>query len=263
MPQQTTAWAAHFALVLCMALALLPFPARAGEITMLFGGGYPPFYEHGTVEGQQTFESGLFIEFLEAFEATHPEFPIVKMRVPRKRIDQWLREGKAQAFSLSSPLFVKEEDRSLFAFSSPLFRSCDHVAARAGSGFEYTGPESLRGHHLGIVHGNGYGVLDPLIQSGAIETSTPYGEQPLVKMLLRGHVDLAVLNQHTGRTAIARLSVAPERIEFLEPPVYCFDLCVQVRRENRDFMEALNGFIARSKADGFLDTLERKWISAP
>ncbi|BBD06889.1 uncharacterized protein DFE_0163 [Desulfovibrio ferrophilus] len=244
-----------------LAALVQPAPAVAAEnIVMLFSGGYPPYYDFPSADDTNSNKPGFFTEFLAAFKRAHPEFSIIKTRLPRKRIDHWMREGRAQAFSLNSELFIKEEDRHLFEFSIPLCRSCDHLATRADAQFHYSGPDSLKGHLLGIVHGNGYGPLDPLIESGQIATAAPQGEQRLVKMLMLGHVNLAILNRETGRTAMERQGVAPGDIKFLDPPIYCFDLAVQVRKEHQAFLQSLNAFIKTSQTNGFMEYLRAKWL---
>ncbi|WP_461209062.1 substrate-binding periplasmic protein [Desulfocurvus sp. DL9XJH121] len=250
-------------LVLLLCLLCQPLPARAQQppedsvqtIRMAFGNYAPPFY----VTDGASLKTGLFVDFLRAFEAAYPNYHIKRVVLPRKRIDHALRKGAVDAFALNSPLFVPLGDRERYAFSLPLVRSCDHVAVRPGAEFEYQGPASLKGRTLGLVLGNGYGPLEPFMNEGLFRVERAQGEFRLLRMLDSGYLDAAVLNGHTARSAMRRNGMLEDSVVFLDPPVYCFHLAVQVQREHLGFVRDLDEFIAASRENGALERLVRIW----
>lgn len=252
---------AVLALLIALALPVAAPPHacaqdKAQSINMGLCPYYPPFYR---MQPDGTWH-GLFSQFLDAFQQAHPQYRINRVDMPRKRMDHALLQGKLDAFALNSPMFVPMRDREHYSFSRPLWRSCDYVAVRANDPFRYSGLESLEGRTLGLIHGNGYGPLDSMLANGKIKEERVRGGPRLVKMLLAGHVDVAVINEHSETTAMERMRIAPDTIRILEPPVYCFDLCVQVRNEHGQFLADLNAFI-QANADWLNDSLHRP--SAP
>lgn len=248
------ALAALLAAVL-LAVVAPPSPAQAGdaparkEIAIGLCDYYPPFYRR-LDSGKW---KGVFIDFLHAFEAEHPEYAIRLVPLPRKRMDTALSKGKVDAYGLTSPIFIPVDKHPDYLFSAPMWRMCDHVAVRADDPFEYTGPESLADRPLGLILGNGYGPLDPLLRDGTIKAERLQGGPRLIRMLLSGRVDRVVLNDVTERTAMRRMGIPAGAVRFLDPPLYCFDLCVQVRREQAAFLDDITAFIDEARARGLLD----------
>ncbi|WP_157054832.1 hypothetical protein [Salidesulfovibrio brasiliensis] len=104
-------------LILFTLLLLLPIEALASEYVMVFGGRYPPFYWMGKADGTEKSGRGMFIDFLDRFEANNPDTTIQKVCLPRKRMDEWLAMGKADAFSLNAE--ISSRAKTGVTWSSP------------------------------------------------------------------------------------------------------------------------------------------------
>lgn len=252
-------------LLALLALLLVAAPSAAAErIVMVFGPGYPPFYCMGDVDRPQALPmTGAFIDFLTAFERAHPEFIIEKRRLPRVRMDDALRNGEAQAFSLNSPLFVAEKDKELLRFSEPIWRTGDHLYVLQDSALESADIEGLHGKRIGVLHGNGYGPLDRPFARGEIIPNPVYRHELLLDMLAARRIDAYVGNRHTEPHLWGAAGQDTSRYRQLDPPLYEFDLCVVVRKENQDFLEALNRFITSARHNGFLDRLNSRYFPNP
>ncbi|WP_147822438.1 substrate-binding periplasmic protein [Salidesulfovibrio onnuriiensis] len=248
---------------LCLAILLFTAPgAAAREIVMVFGAGYPPFYMDGKTDGtDNNLESGMFIDFLQKFEREHPQYSIRKIRLPRARMDQWMCEGRAHAFSLNSSLFVSPGHGDRYVFSEVIWRTGDHLAVRARSKLKYSRPEDLAGTRLGVVFGNGYGPLDPLIASGHIRAQKVYRQSLLALMLEDGRIDAYPANRHVDPYLWKQEGFAPGTFRLLDKPLYEFDLGVQVCKGSEDFLNDLNAFIRKSRKNGFLEALAEVYIS--
>lgn len=249
-------------LFLVLAFATLcPAPAPAAEeIVMVFGAGYPPFYPEGKPNGtDDTLDTGMFIDFLRAFEEAHPGYEIKKVRLPRMRMDEWMAEGRADAFSLNSPLFVRDNPDN-YVFSAPIWTTGDHMAVPKGSDLRFSTLEDLAGKRVGIVFGNGYGPLDRLIAEEVIQPVAVYRLRQLHRMLLDGRVDTYPANRHVDPFIWKQSGVKPGTIKLLEPPLYEFGLAVQVRAGKEDFLNDLNVFIKKAKKNGLLKRITAKYI---
>lgn len=246
---------------LCFAILLLSGPVAAREVVMVFGAGYPPFYMDGKTDGtSDNLESGMFIDFLQEFERRYPEYAIRKVRLPRARMDQWMSEGRAHAFSLNSPLFVSSAQGSRYVFSETIWRTGDHLAVRGDSSLTYSRPEDLAGKRVGVVFGNGYGPLDPLIASGRIRPRKVYRQSLLAPLLEDGRIDAYPANRHVDPYLWKQAGYARGTFRLLDPPLYEFDLAVQVCKDSRNFLRDLNAFIRESRKNGFLEALTELYL---
>lgn len=252
-------------ILLVVWVILLPLPSQASsKIVMVFGGGYPPFYSFTKSNaGGSVSIQGAFIEFLVAFEREYPEYHIEKVHLPRLRMDQWLRDGRADAFSLNSPLFTPEEDKELVEFSLPIWTSSDHLIVRATSKMESAELDGLKGKRIGFVYGNGYGQLDEMIAAGEIEEYRVYSAYQLPAMLLAERIDYYVGNLHVDPVIWRQNGLSTDLFRILMPPLYEFDLSVVVRKNNTQFLDALNEFIEQSRSNGLLDAINRKYFQYP
>lgn len=245
---------------LALFVGLLPSQSLASvTIVMVFGGGYPPFYSYTLDDAGDTSQmQGAFIDFLAAFERDHPQYVIEKVHLPRLRMDQWLRDGRADAFSLNSPLFTPEEDKELVDFSLPIWTSSDHLIVLSSSSLESAELSGLKGKCIGLVYGNGYGPLDAFVSSGEIGEYRAYNGNQLSKMLLAGRVDGYVGNRHVEPVIWRGNDYDADLFRMLMPPLYEFDLSVVVRKNNKQFLRDMNAFIKKSRTNGFLESINRK-----
>ncbi len=228
---------------------------------MVFGqGDYPPFYMADPAKPDAEAMQGMFIEFLDAFEKAHPEYPIEKRRLSRMRLDAWMEMGKADAMSLNSPLFVDKPDR--FAFSEPLWRTGDMVITWAASGLEYETPQDLYGKTIGLLRGNRYGSLEEHFGAGKIRTHEVDDDVNLLRMLVRGRLDAIVLNIHGGLAKIRDIGLNPLEFSYSNP-VLSFELSIQIQRSRNDFLHVMNTFIRQSQSNGLLRAIEESYTRLP
>lgn len=247
-------------LILLTLLLTLPMQAMASEYVMVFGGRYPPFYWMGKANGTEKSGRGMFIDFLEKFEADNPGTTIRKVCLPRKRMDEWLAMGKADAFSLNAEIFVTSENRRHMEFTTPLWRSGDHLMVPANSVIRDSSLKSIRGKRIGLIHGNAYPSLDAAAEKGTIKTARAVSMRMLMEMLDRGRLDAVVVNRHTVHHYLSLLEFKANEYKVLDPPLYEFDLSVAVHKNRPELLKMLNKFIEQSRNDGFLQQLEARWF---
>ncbi len=110
------------------------------EIVVMIG-NYPPFsYEEGFEDTQN---SGLFIDFIGAFEKKHPEYKFSLVHLPRKRMDTWMDTGQASIFFLNNPLFNSPERNERFLYSLPIWRTGDYLITQKGKSIQFDKVDDL------------------------------------------------------------------------------------------------------------------------
>jgi ABC-type amino acid transport substrate-binding protein len=85
-------------------------------------------------------------------------------------------------------------------------------------------------------------------------------DRQLYQLLLDGRVRAIVANRHVLPYSMYRYGLNPLRLRAVGPPLYEFELSVMIRKDHPEILEALNGFIRESRADGLLDGIQRRWL---
>lgn len=247
-------------LLLAMTFLLIVPPHAFGEEHIIvFGGRYPPYYWMGKANGKEHEGRGMFIDFLDAFTKNNPDIQFKKITLPRKRMDEWIHNGKADVFSLNAAMFVKPGERQHLLFSTPLWHSSDHLAVLADSPVKTFSMSILKGKTVGFIHGNRYGQLDEAEKAGAIKVMRAPSMRMLLEMLQRKRLDAVVVNRDTVHHFLSLLDQPSTSIKILDPPLYEFDLCIMVHKTQPNLLHRLNSFIDKSRNNGLLSSLKRKW----
>ncbi len=136
----------------------------------------------------------------------------------------------------------------------------DAVFVRANSAKCYSSIEDLRGVTLGVIRGYGYGFLDEPLANGTIREYRVSRHELLYKMLLHERLDAIVDNIHVLPYKVERMGIDINEFRACRPVLYSFDLSMYVRTEKKDFLNDFNAFVKSSKKNGFLLSLEKKWV---
>lgn len=238
--------------------------AVADDIVLLFNdAGYMPFFsnEYGTNKGQFA-GKGMFVDFLDAFEAAYPRHSIKRVLVPRRRANRMIEVGAADGFALQSPLFFNDPGGH-YRFSQPIWQTGDYVyVLRKGEGGEPCAGtrEALFGKKVGLISGYGYGPLEAWLREGDITESRVRTHEQLYRLLLNGRVDAIVDSMHVLPYNFGVLALDYLRVQACPPPLYAFGLSVVLHESKAQFIRDLNNFIRESKTNGLLRRIEEKWI---
>ncbi|WP_022663294.1 substrate-binding periplasmic protein [Paucidesulfovibrio longus] len=258
------------AFLLALAGLLLAFPPQAAalepggspdEYVMLFPTtSYMPFFSGNAGKTSTEYGGhGMLVDLLDAFEKKYPQYAMQRVRLPRVRANDWLARKQPVAFALHSPFFGGLVTGG-FDFSLPLWTTADSIYTLKDDPLRYERPEDLRGVPMGVIRGFGYGLLDPLLRSGAIASIGVETDRQLYQLLLDGRVRAIVANRHVLPYSMYRYGLNPLRLRAVGPPLYEFELSVMIRKDHPEILEALNDFIRESRADGLLDGIQRRWL---
>lgn len=249
-------------LIAATLLLLLTATASAKEYVMVFGASYPPFYWMSKSASTEADGHGMFIDLLHNFHKKHPDIEFRMVSLPRKRMDAWLEDGRAQAFSLSSPLFFTPRERQDYAFSKNIWTTSDHLVVPEDSSIESTALDELRGKTIGFLHGNDYAYLDRAAEEGLFRQYYAIFSHTLLQMMHHGRLDAVVANRHSLPYHLRRAGLSRDAVRVIDEPLYEFDLSILVRKGQEQLLDKLNRFILESRRNGLLERLEDDWTAS-
>ncbi|WP_291328441.1 ABC transporter substrate-binding protein [Desulfovibrio sp. UCD-KL4C] len=217
------------------------------KITILFGHRFPPFYSITSKSETHPRFKGLFIDILEKFAKSHPQYEIEYKCLPRERINKVLTEEKADCFALSNPMFLSKEIQNKYVHSAPLWKISDHLLVKVNSNIKESNIEKLSGKKLAVLHGNSYGPLDVYFSKGIIRKQAVYRTSQFFKLLVAGRVDGAICNKRTLPTLMGRTKYSKKDFRLIEKPLYEYYLHLLIKRDKLDFLADFNAFIVENK----------------
>ncbi len=244
-------------IALLLVLIFLSFTLSAENMVVAVGeNGYAPFY---IVESGEPVR-GMYIDLMDAFSNEYPQYSFEYRPLSRLRMDAQMESGECDLFSLNNPMFMGDS-ASNFNFTDTIWETGDYLMMRANDTFEFNSIEDLFGKHLALIHGNGYGDLDPHLEAGRIEQSRVNRPQQAHRMLMSGRVDATVANIHVDPYLMAVEGIDPSQFVFSDRGLFEFALQTVVQKEHTEFLEDFNTFLAEAKqAGGLLDQISADWL---
>jgi polar amino acid transport system substrate-binding protein len=245
------------ALLLAGLLLLLAGPARASSLRLVTGTDFAPFADPSLPSGGL---AGAVV--LAAFAATDQPVEPLEFE-PWKRGYADLLSAKVDA---AFPYIRWPHRDGEVLYSEPIYEIVLVALFRAGSGHDYTGPDSLK--DLSLCLPIGYGVSPPI--SDMIERKEIHVEQPAtadicLKEVAEGRVDVFVGNTDMLDQRIAALFPAPTPFFRAPMPVNRHALHLIAARGNPGAAELIRRFnqgLAAIRADGRYDEIVRRQLGA-
>ncbi|MBI9112551.1 ABC transporter substrate-binding protein [Maridesulfovibrio ferrireducens] len=228
------------------------------KIVILFGHRFPPFYSINKSNESSQNLKGLFIDILENFTKSHPQYKLEYKCLPRGRINKVLAAENADAFALTDPMFVSKEINSKFAPSLPLWKIGDHLLVRKNSDIIDNNIEDLRGKRIAVLHGNGYGPLDEYFDKDIIHKHSVYRTSQILELVTKRRVEGAICNEMTLPKLMSRSSHSINSFRIIEKPLYEYNLHLLIKRSKTDFLEDFNIFITKNKIPTIKHTVQHK-----
>lgn len=241
---------------MCLWFASLAKCTASGDdirsIRMVFGEGYPPYY-HSNAKG------GAFGLVLDQFLASHPRFDIDRVMASRKRLDALVASNEAQAFSLSSPMFVPDQYRRTVKFTRPIWCTYDRLLSLQQSPVEFSHYADLAGKTIGTFYGSGYGPLDVHFNSDTIYQVSSYDHAGLLKLLFTGRIDAMVVNEQGIGLDLQQRGLDPQDFHLSSQALYGIPLATMVHVDAVTFYQAFDRFIAEIQSNGWLAEINRQF----
>lgn len=138
---------------LCLAALFMPKVAAGETLIVAFGSHNAEpyaFIEQGQLSG------GIIRDIMDEV-GKELAMEVRYLNVPRKRMESYLRTGKAHLRLLANPRWVSEPEQ--YRWSLPLFRELDIFVVSATNAFPITAIDDLQGKRVGTILGYRYPKL--------------------------------------------------------------------------------------------------------
>lgn len=238
-----------------MLLVLCSCQAASTQYSVHVGpNGFAP-YSIVERSGSDIRYSGVMFDFLDAFEASNPEFERTHVLLTRKRANIKMANGEAVDLMFNSPLFVSEEIMQHYQFTAPLIATKDIVITHKNGDIAYKSAPDLFGKTVGAIRGYSYGEFDDYIRDGLINVVRLDQHTQAIGMLARGRIDAYFGNIFVSPHYIKLLNLQVSDFIFSDTPMYEFEFSFAVIKSKPNLYHKINRFIAESKANGSLDRM--------
>lgn len=211
-------------------------------------------------DGTKVSYSGVMFDFLDEFEAVHPEFKRKHTLLTRKRVNAKMAKGEDIDVMMNSPLFVSSKVLKHYKFTDTLLRTEDKVVTLKEQKFVYKEPHDLVGKTVGTIRGYGYGHLDFLMRLELFQDLRVDTHAQAIGMLHKKRIDAYIGNNHVTPVYIKELGLDPSDFEFSEVSLYQFSIAFAVNKNRPGLYNKLNEFLIRYVADGSFDKLLESYI---
>lgn len=162
--------------------------------------GYPPFLIPA-VEGRET--SGIMYDVL-CDIMRRRNIAVSTIGAPKNRELRYIEQGKLDVYVTAREWVSNPED---YVFTDPVLYARDVALSKKSSPLRFNSAEDLIGKkliaHLGFV----YPHLSPYFDSGRIERIDAINGMSMLKMVLSGRADAAIMNDVVGNWMIRRLGI--------------------------------------------------------
>jgi len=216
-----------------LSLAIYSVPLSAKQLKVGIGNiHYPPYYfvEDGVLRGA-------VIEVAQQI-AKQLGHTLIFEKYPWPRIQRYLRQGKIDMVLL----YFKTPQRERFAIYTDLPHIYDvsYLAIKKGHSIDFDGDLSKLqrykfGNIRGYSHGANYDSATTLSKHHAND------EKQLIRMLLKGRIDLAVTNKAVRSLHAKKYGVLHE-LHFLTPPIDVAPAYFAFSKARKDSVELANQF---------------------
>ena len=234
----------------CLFSVFICLSVYAEEIVVVYAEkGYMPYYSSDATQG-------MYIDFLKEFNEEHPQYSFILKPYPRKRMTLMMQNGDVHVLSLNSPAFA---DTEKYLFTETIWKEACSIFMRADNLFSFKDPSDLFGKRLGIILGNEYPALTPYVQSGEIKFHIVASSVQLFNLLRIKRIDAFVGDRYVTLYRLKQEGF-DEVFEYAQTALFEFELAIQVQKTHQHLVFVMNRFIEESKNNGFLDTLEEKYL---
>ena len=238
--------------LLFISTLILSFSASAKELKVgLAVDDYPPFYYE--INGQYL---GAAVEISKAI-AESLGHKLVYIRAPWKRIQRFLRTGKVDMMIL----YLKTSERALDVVytDTPHIYESSNLFVTRDSDIKFEGRLSdLKSYNFANVRGYSHGIeYNNAKNLAKMEINN---EEQLIRILIRGRVDVAVGNKPVIVRHAEAMGVM-DKIRFLAPPIDLGANYIAFSKAGKDAKELADAFSSQlriyMKTDGYRTILNK------
>lgn len=172
----------------------------------------------------------------------------------------WPRAYKATArgdYDLLAPAYVSAERKLRFLVSEPFLDTRVGFFTLPERPVQFDGLASLLNYRIGVVRG--YANLDAFDRAAFLDKEWVNSDLQNLEKLLRGRIDLAVMDQFTGQYLLAtEAPIHLRSVRFVEPPLAVKPLHVLIGQQHpqaAEILEMVNKGLQVLKAQGRIEAI--------
>lgn len=250
-----------FTITVFLFLILIDSPF-AKESLIMNGTNYAPYIINPstTFECDESKMGGILFDLLVQFQKQNFQYSIIYRNYPRRRVNEMLKRGEEIDLFFNSPLFTDEETKKYYNFSAVIFHTRDVVVSRKKDNFIYKSPKDLYGKRVATIRGFGYGAFDPLLKNGIIKDDRSPGNENLIQKLKYGRIDVFFGNIHVTPYYMKKMGMDMDEFRFSKKSLLEFNLLLVIRKDKKSFYKDFNKFVVKSRKNGLINRLEKKYI---
>ncbi len=200
---------------------------------------------------------GIMIDVIKEIAAKHG-FSVKIMELPEKRAIRGMVSGEIDAYSKAKE-WVAEPDAYLW--TDPVVESTDVLIFPKDRPVDFETPDDLTGKTIGAILGYRYPTLEPYFADGRIERDDVKKDSLMLRKLLRGRDDAAIINKLVAFWVIRKNPEFKGKFAFSETPVGTAGCRVMftAKQNWQPFIALFNKELALMKTDGRLNEIIRKY----
>lgn len=192
---------------------------------------------------------GLYPAMLALLQERLPAWHLELQYLPRRRLDAMLDQRQLDGLVMAvSPAWFAPEVREQCRWTVALLDDADVLVSRRDAPVRYAGPQSLYGLRVALPRGYLVPGVNEAIAAGLIAGTEPETELSALAMLLRGHVQVAVVTELTYRAWLMQNPEQGPRLSIDAPPLGRFDMGLLVPPLLLPLFDSLDEAVRRVRA---------------
>jgi len=214
--------------------------------------GYPPYI----IVGQDGKVSGIMWDVLATIAAKH-HIRVEPRKIPRKRVDQFILDGRLDATARARE-WTSHPER--FVFTAPIVETEEVFFSTSDQPVHYESPASLKGRVL-ITHlGYHYPKLRPFFDSGAIRRFDVRTDAQMFRHLLEGdQFRVLIAERHVGQWIIRRHHWQGKFIYSTHHPLTRLGFPLMFSRRWTSFVTVFNRDLETMRQNGDLESILNRY----
>ena len=214
--------------------------------------GYPPFMICNKAE--QT-SGGIMYEIFTRIMGKLG-YSVRTVHVPKKREREYFTAGKLEAHSMAKEWVENPED---YVFSAPILKVRNLIFSNVIKPVDFNKVQDLIGKRAIANLGFVYPPLTKLFDKGDIERVDTIGEKAMLRMILLGRGDFAIVNEHVGKWLI-RENSWQNKFVISEKDITNYDYRIMFAKKFEKIVPLFNKELKKMKEEGELNEIISRYI---
>jgi len=217
--------------------------------------GYPPYIVIEKLENGEERHSGILWDVLEDL-GEEAGFRLEAHEIPRKRVDQMLRDG----FIDVTPRAIEWTDEpDDFLFTDRVMKLRDVFFVRKDSDFVYRAPSDLDGKTIVTQLGYRYPPIEHKFEAGDTERFDVQKHQDLLGFLIHSNRFHAAITDVAVGQWVMKQRGWQDEFKYVDNELASYDLRLMARDDWHEFVDAFNKHLEGLRRSGRLEEIRNRY----